>query len=174
MLWLTEIYYAIVTFMERGGPVLPLIALLTFAMWTLIFERFWYFQMEHKDLVRRIAEKWEGRPERSSWSAHQVREALVSEAAGKITGSLPLIQTMVALAPLLGLMGTVTGMVAVFDAMANQGGDARSMAAGVSMATIPTMAGMVASLSGVFATTVLQRRIDHETELVEDHLTLDH
>jgi biopolymer transport protein ExbB len=174
MLWLTDIYYAIVTFMERGGPVLPLIALLTFAMWTLIFERLWYFQIEHKDLVRRITGKWEGRPERTSWTAHQVREALISEASGKIQGSLPLIQTFVALAPLLGLMGTVTGMVAVFDAMVNQGGDARSMAAGVSMATIPTMAGMIASLSGVFATTVLQRRVDFESELIEDHLTLDH
>lgn len=174
MLWFTEVYYAIVTFMERGGPVLPLIALLTFAMWTLIFERFWYFQIEHKALVREITNKWESRSERQSWTAHQVREALVSRASGKINGSLPLIQTCVALAPLLGLMGTVTGMVAVFDAMANQGGDARSMAAGVSMATIPTMAGMVASLSGVFATTYLQRRVDFETELVEDHLTLDH
>lgn len=174
MIWLTEIYYAIVGFMERGGPVLPLIAILTFAMWTLIFERFWYFFTEHKVLVKEITDKWEGRPERTSWTAHQVRESLVSQAVAKINGSLPLIQTCVALAPLLGLMGTVTGMVAVFDAMANQGGDARSMAAGVSMATIPTMAGMVASLSGVFATTVLQRRVDFESEMLEDHLTLDH
>ena len=79
-----------------------------------------------------------------------------------------------ALAPLLGLMGTVTGMVAVFDAMATQGGNARSMASGVSMATIPTMAGMVASLSGVLATTFLQGKVDRETELFEDHLTMDH
>jgi len=174
MLWFTEIYYTILTFMERGGPILPLIALLTFAMWTMIFERFWYFQSEHKQLVREIRDKWEGRPERNSWTAHQVRESLISVASGKISGSLPLIQTCVALAPLLGLMGTVTGMVAVFDSMANQGGDARSMAAGVSMATIPTMAGMVASLSGVFATTMLQRRVDFESAMVEDQLTLDH
>jgi len=40
-------------------------------------------------------------------------------------------------------------MIAVFDAMATQGGNARSMAAGVSMATIPTMSGMIASLSGL-------------------------
>jgi biopolymer transport protein ExbB len=71
-------------------------------------------------------------------------------------------------------MGTVTGMVAVFDAMATQGGNARSMASGVSMATIPTMAGMVASLSGVMATTYLQSKIDYETEMFEDHLTMDH
>jgi biopolymer transport protein ExbB len=80
----------------------------------------------------------------------------------------------VALCPLLGLLGTVTGMISVFDAMATQGGNARSMAAGVSMATIPTMAGMIASLSGVVGSTLLKRKIDFETELFQDHLTMDH
>ena len=143
-----EAYYAIITFMERGGPVLPLIATLTFAMWTMIFERFWFFRTEFKTIVDSTIQEWEGREERRSWSAHAIREAMISQASEKIRGTLPLIQTCVALAPLLGLMGTVTGMVAVFDAMATQGGNARSMASGVSMATIPTMAGMVASLSG--------------------------
>ena len=169
-----EAYYAIITFMERGGPVLPLIATLTFAMWTMIFERFWFFRTEFKTIVDSTIQEWEGREERRSWSAHAIREAMISEASEKIRGTLPLIQTCVALAPLLGLMGTVTGMVAVFDAMATQGGNARSMASGVSMATIPTMAGMVASLSGVLATTFLQGKVDRETELFEDHLTMDH
>lgn len=169
-----EAYYAIITFMERGGPVLPLIAALTFAMWTMIFERFWFFRTEFKAIVDSTIQEWEGREERRSWSAHAIREAMISQASEKIRGTLPLIQTCVALAPLLGLMGTVTGMVAVFDAMATQGGNARSMASGVSMATIPTMAGMVASLSGVLATTFLQGKVDRETELFEDHLTMDH
>ncbi|MEE4380630.1 MAG: MotA/TolQ/ExbB proton channel family protein [Pseudomonadales bacterium] len=171
---INDVYYAIITFMERGGPILPLIAILTFAMWTMIIERFWFLQTELKQVVQGAVDKWEGRPERRSWTAHQIREGLISEAGARIRGSLPLIQTCVALAPLLGLMGTVTGMVAVFDAMATQGGNARSMASGVSMATIPTMAGMVASLSGVMATTYLQGKIDYETEMFEDHLTMDH
>ena len=169
-----EAYYAIITFMERGGPVLPLIAALTFVMWTMIFERFWFFRTEFKSIVNSTIQEWEGREERRSWSAHAIREAMISQAGEKIRGTLPLIQTCVALAPLLGLMGTVTGMVAVFDAMATQGGNARSMASGVSMATIPTMAGMVASLSGVMATTFLQSKVDRETALFEDHLTMDH
>lgn len=171
---INDVYYAIITFMERGGPVLPLIAILTFAMWTMIIERVWFLQTELKQVVKGAVDKWEARPERRSWTAHQIREGLISEASDRIRGTLPLIQTCVALAPLLGLMGTVTGMVAVFDAMATQGGNARSMASGVSMATIPTMAGMVASLSGVMATTYLQSKIDYETEMFEDHLTMDH
>ncbi|MEQ8861415.1 MAG: MotA/TolQ/ExbB proton channel family protein [Pseudomonadales bacterium] len=169
-----DAYINIMEFMDAGGNVLWLIAALTFLMWTLIFERFWYFQSEHKSLVRDSTETWESRPERRSWSAHQIRESIISEASDKIAGTLPLILTCVALCPLLGLLGTVTGMISVFDAMATQGGNARSMAAGVSMATIPTMAGMIASLSGVVGSTVLKRKIDFETELFQDHLTMDH
>ena len=143
-------------------------------MWSLIFERAWYFAREHNAFVQVSMGVWEDRPERRSWSAHQVRDRIISEAAGKITGTLPLIQTCVTLCPLLGLLGTVTGMISVFDAMANQGGNARSMAAGVSMATIPTMCGMIASLSGLIGSTFVKRRVDREVELFEDHLTMDH
>ncbi len=169
-----DAYINIITFMEQGGDVLWLIAAITFLMWTLIFERFWYFQSEHKNVVREATQLWEARPERRSWSAHQIRDRLISEASDKITGGLPLIQTCVTLCPLLGLLGTVTGMISVFDAMATQGGNARSMAAGVSMATIPTMAGMIASLSGVVGSTILKRKVDYEIELFQDHLTMDH
>jgi biopolymer transport protein ExbB len=81
---------------------------------------------------------------------------------------------MVALCPLLGLLGTVTGMIDVFNVMAvTGGGDAKAMAGGVSRATIPTMAGMVAALSGVFANTYIERLATTETRLLEDRLTKD-
>ncbi len=169
-----DFYIAISTFMDQGGDVLYFIAALTFFMWTMLFERAWYFFSAHKSVVAEATETWEGRPERRSWSAHQIREGLISQASERITGSLPLIQTCVALCPLLGLLGTVTGMIAVFEAMATQGGNARSMAAGVSMATIPTMAGMIASLSGLLGATILKRKVDFEIELFQDHLTKDH
>jgi biopolymer transport protein ExbB len=169
-----DAYLAIVQFIELGGNVLYLIAAVTFLMWTLIFERFWYFRAEHKNVIREATEAWEGRSERRSWSAHAIREGLISNAADRITGSLPLIQTCVMLCPLLGLLGTVTGMITVFDAMATMGGNARSMASGVSQATIPTMSGMIASLSGVLGSTLIKRRVDTEVGLFEDHLTFDH
>lgn len=169
-----EAYIDVIMFMERGGDVLWYIAAVTFLMWSLIIERLWYFFQDHKIVIREATEKWEDRPERQSWTAFSIRDQLVSEAAEKITGLLPLIQTCVQLCPLLGLLGTVTGMISVFDSMATQGGNARSMAAGVSMATIPTMAGMVASIAGLVAATMLKRKIDFEIELFQDHLTMDH
>jgi len=76
---------------------------------------------------------------------------------------------------LLGLMGTVTGMIQVFEVMAISGtSNARSMAAGVSRATVPTMAGMVGALSGVFLVTILTRTAKRNNNLLEDQLTMDH
>ncbi len=55
---------------------------------------------------------------------------------------------LVAICPMLGLLGTVTGMISVFDVMATQGSSQpRLMASGISLATLPTMAGMVAALA---------------------------
>jgi biopolymer transport protein ExbB len=65
-------------------------------------------------------------------------------------------------------------MIEVFDVMAISGsGNARSMASGVSKATIPTMAGMVGALSGVFLVTVLNQKVSREVEDLEDNLTTD-
>ena len=75
----------------------------------------------------------------------------------------------------MGLLGTVTGMIEVFNILAiTGGGDARSMASGVSKATIPTMAGMVAALSGVFASSWLSRIAEREKDLIQDHLEIEH
>jgi biopolymer transport protein ExbB len=122
-----------------------------------------------------IRQTWEARTERRSWYAHQIREAMISRFSISANRSVAVVQTLVALCPLLGLMGTVTGMIEVFDVMALSGSaNARSMASGVSRATIPTMAGMVGALSGVFLVTMLTRRVETEIEILEENLTMDH
>jgi biopolymer transport protein ExbB len=93
----------------------------------------------------------------------------------QINQYLPIIKTLVALCPLLGLLGTVTGMIEVFNIMAvTGGGDAKSMAGGVSRSTVPTMAGMVAAISGLFANTYITRNAQRQSQFLEDNLTTDH
>ena len=110
-----DAYIALSGFFAQGGNVLYLIALTTFLMWTLLFERLWYFRSEHRGVVHGVTDQWESRVERRSWSAHVIREALISQTRERISGSYPIILTCVALCPLLGLLGTVTGMIAVFE-----------------------------------------------------------
>jgi biopolymer transport protein ExbB len=175
MLWLIDSIEAIRDFMELGGPVLRWIAVTIFVMWVLILERLLFFRSSMKSMSTNIRDTWEARPERRSWNAHMIREQLISQFSAATNQSIPMIQTLVALCPLLGLLGTVTGMIKVFEVMAVSGsGNVRAMAAGVSQATVPTMAGMVGALSGVLLVTLLSRRAASEVEFLEDSLTMDH
>ena len=168
-------FEAIRDFMDLGGWVLYLIAALMIVMWFMILERIFYLRGPHKRAVQAAYDEWESRKERRSWAAHQVREQLISSVAVKLREYLPMIQACVALCPLFGLLGTVTGMIEVFQVMAvNGSSNARAMAGGVSKATVPTMAGMVAALSGLFLSFWLQRQYERERELLAEHLTLDH
>lgn len=172
---LVTTYEAIRDFLELGGPVLRVIAVVILVMWILILERLIFYRTSLLGLMKDAFRSWEARAERKSWHAHQIRAAMISEVRMAANQGLPMIQTLVALCPLLGLLGTVTGMINVFQVMAAQGtGNARSMAAGVSMATVPTMAGMVGALSGVFLVTILTRTARRRVALLEDDLTMDH
>ncbi len=168
------IFIAIRTFLEMGGNVLYLIAIATFLMWAIIFERWWFIHTEHQQDVGNALTYWNGRQERNSWNAHMIRLRLISEVNIRLKVNMSYIKTLISLLPLIGLLGTVTGMISVFEAMAYSGGNARSMAAGVSMATIPTMSGMVATLSGVLANTFLVSKVASEESFMEDTLTMDH
>lgn len=99
-------------------------------------------------------------------------EAIIKERPA-IQKGIPLIKIIAMVAPLMGLLGTVTGMIQVFDVMALKGtADARAMASGVSRATIPTMAGMVVGLSGLFFIHRLQVRAQREAEHFGDTLSV--
>ena len=173
--FLLDIVDAISSFMQRGGPVLNVIAILLFLKWSLVFERIWYLNTTPKQNVKQTLAEWNAREDTISWSAHQIREMMISKVSLDVRSTLPIIEVLVTICPLLGLIGTVTGMIEVFFVMAvTGGGDAKSMAGGVSRATIPTMAGMVGAISGIFAYNYLKGTVDRDLELLEDHLPLTH
>jgi len=170
-----DIFGQIQGFLEKGGPVLNAIMVITFIMWALIVERFIYFAVFHKQVVQDVIDRWHARSDHKSWHAHQIRTQLISTVRENCTMGLGLIGTMVALCPMFGLLGTVTGMVEVFDVMAITGSsNPRAMAGGVSKATIPTMSGMVAALSGLYFSFRLARKAQTEVLKVADHHELDH
>jgi len=163
---------AVGDFIERGGDVLYLILAVTFFMWVLILERQWYYRRLFPAEAQAAIDAWNERSDQSSWYAMQVRGELISKVRNGLEHSLLVVKALVAVCPLLGLLGTVTGMIEVFDVMAIAGGgNVRAMAAGVSKATIPTMAGMVAALSGLYFSVSMERFARSETERVADRLT---
>lgn len=171
MLALANMVEAIRALMEMGGDVLWAIMLVLFMMWTLILERYWFLFRIFPSMRREVVESWEERKDRGSWYARRIREQLVSSLRVDLKRNIITIKALIAVCPLLGLLGTVTGMISVFDVMAFSGtGNARAMAGGVFKATIPTMAGMTAALTGVYFSTHLEHRTESEGEHIEDLL----
>ena len=160
MLFLIELWESVRGFIATGGNVLYAVAFALLLMWILMIERFWFLSAEYPKLRDSIIANWEARKDTTSWYAHRIRETWISEAAVKLEQNMITIKTLVAMCPLIGLLGTVTGMIGVFEVMAEQGtGNPRLMASGISQATIPTMAGMVAALSGVFFSSRLDAKV---------------
>ncbi len=104
---------------------------------------------------------------------HRIEEKMDVELMRQLpvySRSLNLLATLAALMPILGLLGTVTGMIATFSVIELQGtGDAQSMAGGISEALVTTQAGLVASmpiiLGHVFITDRLKRITDKTREI---------
>jgi biopolymer transport protein ExbB len=166
-----EAYEAVYAFFNAGGEVLKAIFVVTVAMWILISERLWYLRWGYKRDQKAALAAWRAREDKESWAAEQIRARMVSVMKHKLNHSLPMVATLVAVCPLFGLLGTVTGMIEVFDVMAIAGsGNPRAMAGGVSSATIPTMAGMVAALSGLYFSVQLVRNADKLRRRFADQL----
>jgi biopolymer transport protein ExbB len=157
-------YHALVT---EGGIFVAFIFLNGVLLWTLTIERLWYFTRVLPVESRRALETWRARSEHQSWCARQIRRTLISRLNASMSAGMPLLRVLVPLAPLLGLIGTVSGMLEVFDSMAIRGSaDARAMASGVSHAMICTMSGLAVSITGLYPVHYFRTRTKRET----DHL----
>ena len=161
-------------FFEAGGPVLWGILMVTIIMWTLIIERFWFFQYLLPQKRLEIIDEWGSINNKGDWFSMRMRDQMISEVSTETKRFLLTIETMMQILPLLGLLGTVVGMIKVFDVMTFFGtGNARLMASGVSQATIPTMAGLVAAISGLYIANLLKRKADDEIASIADQLIID-
>lgn len=164
---------AVLDLIDQGGPVLWVIFATCLLLWLLILERLWFVRITWPTRAAQWTAKWQGREDRISWRAQKIREAMISEVRLELHAMLPFIQLLVALCPLLGLLGTVLGMIGVFEVIAISGNDdAQAMARGVYRATIPTMAGLVVALTGIYFTVRLRRVADREASRLQDRLML--
>ncbi|WP_045415506.1 MotA/TolQ/ExbB proton channel family protein [Vibrio owensii] len=171
MWWLVGELESIRRFLGMGGDVLVAIFILSFMLWAVLLERWFYFAAVAPKAMQKAVSFWEERSEHKSWNAKMIRQEMVSRQDIENKKGLPIVKVLIALCPLLGLLGTVVGMIQVFDILAVTGtGSPRAMASGISKATIPTLAGMVASLSGLFFSTRLDHLAKVTTQKLEDKL----
>ncbi|MGB3751003.1 MAG: MotA/TolQ/ExbB proton channel family protein [Arcobacteraceae bacterium] len=151
-------------FFDRGGDVLYVVFIIAFFLWGFLIDRFIYLYFSFKQYKKKVLKNIENNTYDKKFT-EEIHTYLVEDMRLKLSEGLDFIKTLIIVCPLVGLLGTVTGMIEVFDVMAIIGnGDVKSMANGVSMATIPTMAGMVIALSGILFEKKLETSINYQVD----------
>ncbi|MGD9212389.1 MAG: MotA/TolQ/ExbB proton channel family protein [Desulfobacteraceae bacterium] len=146
---LLQAFYAVNDYLDQGGIALYVIFFIAILLWSLIIERFLYIRYFFTKEQKRLLQEW------SCYQMHmdasKIRESLKNIFQQKLFEGFEVIKVLITIAPLLGLYGTVYGMIEIFDVIAQNGtGDARAMANGISMATLSTMSGMAVAITGLF------------------------
>lgn len=148
--------------MDLGGPVMWALLGASILLWTLILERYWFLYYSYPKLLH-------------FWSGHaktkRARTIAHAETLLSLRRYLHLIKTLSGILPMLGLLGTVTGIVETFDLIRVFGSsELRIIARGISQALITTLAGLVMGLFGVGAGYDLNRRTTRFETLAYEHL----
>jgi biopolymer transport protein ExbB len=165
-------FSAVGDLVKAGGVAVEWIFIACLVMWTITVERYYYFKNTLPREAQSMLSQWQARADHASWTAHQIRRAMISRLNVAMNANLGILKVLVPLCPLLGLVGTVTGMLEVFDSMAARGSaDARTMASGVSQAMVCTMTGLAVSISGIYPVFLFTHKAKHETELLSDKFT---
>jgi biopolymer transport protein ExbB len=137
--------------MAAGGPVMwPLLGV-SVLLWTLLFERGWYLYLQFPLLQQQLSKRYSGA---------FCRIPALAEMKLELHRNMRLIRTLTGILPMLGLLGTVTGIVQTFDLIRLFGSaDASIIAQGVSQALITTLSGLVMGLFGLGLGHQLSRRV---------------
>jgi biopolymer transport protein ExbB len=184
---------------KHGGYIMWPILLLSFLLFTVVIERIIFIIRENArrdpEVVEKMLEKVEARDiegavelgkKTSDYVARIMVYALThkehslgnafsrasNQELQRFSQGLPTLDTCITAAPLLGLLGTVTGMMGTFAALGAAGGDigsaANSVMGGVGEALIATACGLAIAIIGLLPFNYLNSRLEEARHEVED------
>ena len=161
---------------DHGGLALEVIFAVTFVLWMLIIERYWYCAFQQRTFADELAARWRARANRRSHASRSIRACWLSQFRLRLERRVSLIKALVGVSLLLGLLGTVIGMIGVFESVPAFGAGGigvRAISDGVTAAIIPAMAGMAAALPGLYFVAQLRRRVEVEVQKLRSRLALN-
>ena len=183
--------------MEAGGWVMPPLVFLLMVLWFAIGYRFITLRRGSRRGVRHMIERWERnkKPTHDGIVTRAVKKGIKLKKKGRVDlrGFLDdafaeeereirkfhvLITTIVMISPLLGLLGTVIGMIETFDSLGDMSLYSQSggIAGGISQALFTTQMGLAVSIPGLVVNGILTRRqkdIELELAQIKDILCTD-
>ncbi len=149
---------AVTAYLEKGGFVMPPLLLATVVLWYAIGHRYWLLRAGPVLTRARLLSGEVCRSTRGAVRKH-LDEALFPLEQDLSTGRV-IIKSVCVVAPLAGLLGTVTGMIETFDSLADMALFSQSggIAGGISQALFTTQMGLVVAVPGVLAGRSLDRK----------------
>jgi biopolymer transport protein ExbB len=161
-LYLFEILYSIKEFIDKGGDVLIVIFIVSFIMLSIIFDKLYFNLFIYPKFIKKI------QPKNRYWNRKkflQIKDSLED--------SMSLLKITIVVLPLLGLLGTVIGMIDVFDTISILGNsDARAISNGISQATISTMVGMSMAIIGMIFRVYIEQSNKKRLRVLSEKLQL--
>jgi biopolymer transport protein ExbB len=157
---------------HNGGAVMwPLLACSVVVL-TIIFERtlFWLGMARRRN--RSLRDDLLVIAESGNWEKIQAMESEAQHLIKKMSQFMTLLDTMITVAPLLGILGTVIGIISSFKMLGDSGmADPKLVTGGIAQALITTATGLTISIFTVFPYNYFKSRIENATHLMEKYAT---
>jgi biopolymer transport protein ExbB len=191
--WLTG---GAVTFLVKGGIVMIPLLVCSVISVSVIVERFYYWRYLRSqniaatilalvaegnlEAATRVASKSEhplarvllAGLEHKHLSPSTAMQATAQAEVGQLRRFLPILDTIITLAPLLGLLGTITGMISAFGIMSEAGlGQPHAVTGGVAEALIATATGLFIAIMTLVPYNYLNAKVEQFTGLMEEQAT---
>lgn len=154
-----EIYFKFQHYIETGGVTMYPLILCCFTMWLLILFNLPVWKRPLVIETEELKKQYSTVPKENVRHNRYVYDFLLSKSYRSSVKGLSTVKLLATLAPLLGLFGTVTGMINTFESVSIYGlGNPKALAAGISEAMITTQFGLLVALPGILFVFFLQRR----------------
>ncbi len=178
--------------LQQGGPIMAIIVLLSLVGTVIIIERLLFFRkirVDEEKMISRLKSALEkghfdeavsicdNNPapitnlmkvgiEHRNFSESEIKESIMNAAnleIPRLERYLPALGTVAHIAPLLGLLGTVTGNIEAFGVLGQfaAGGDPRALANGIAEALLTTAAGIVVAVPAIIFYNHLVSKVNH-------------
>ncbi len=184
---------------QKGGIVMYPLLVCSFCVMTIIIERaiFWVIlnKRHNRQLLDEVLEfcrkgDWEGVKERATGSKDYVMRVLVSgilhrqfsmtkamevgaiHEVVRMRRGMGFLDTMITVAPLLGILGTVIGIIFSFDMLAQEGiENPQVVTGGIAQALITTAAGLTIAILAVIPFNYFNAKVEHAIQIIEQYAT---
>lgn len=155
-------------YMQTGGITMYPLLLCCFSMWLLILFHLPAWRHPLSIECKQLQKQYLLQTRDNLRHDRQVYDHLVNMSYQRTARGISTIKLLATIAPILGLFGTVTGMINTFESVADFGlGNPKALAAGISEAMITTQFGLFVALPGILAVFFLHRRASRDQQKIK-------